>query len=128
MSTGPKATALITREQSGPEGAEQRLNELGIKLPEPPEPFGTYVEAVQTGKLLFLTGMLPTESRRGEIHWARRRGARRGGGAQGGSPRCSQCPLCCEAAFGIARQSDAGRPARRVGSHFGRCPRSAESR
>jgi enamine deaminase RidA (YjgF/YER057c/UK114 family) len=43
--------------------AEQRLKELGIKLPEPPEPFGTYVEAVQTGNLLFLTGMLPTEGR-----------------------------------------------------------------
>src|SRR5712675_3610621 len=43
--------------------AEQRLKELGIKLPKPPEPFGTYVEAVQTGKLLFLTGMLPTEGR-----------------------------------------------------------------
>src|SRR5262249_1570237 len=41
--------------------AEQRLKELGIKLPAPPEPFGTYVEAVQTGNLLFLTGMLPTE-------------------------------------------------------------------
>jgi len=27
----------------------------------PPEPFGTYVEAVQTGNLLFLSGMLPTE-------------------------------------------------------------------
>ena len=39
----------------------QRLKELGIKLPAPPEPFGTYVEAVQTGNLLFLTGMLPTE-------------------------------------------------------------------
>src|SRR6266487_3707748 len=43
--------------------AEQRLRELGIKLPAPPEPFGTYVEAVQTGNLLFLTGMLPTEGR-----------------------------------------------------------------
>jgi enamine deaminase RidA (YjgF/YER057c/UK114 family) len=32
-------------------------------LPPPPEPFGTYVEAVQTGNLLFLTGMLPTEGR-----------------------------------------------------------------
>src|SRR5437667_1437835 len=63
MSTGSKATALITRDQSGPEGAEQRLNVRGIKLPEPPEPFGTYVEAVQTGKLHFLTGMLPTEGR-----------------------------------------------------------------
>src|SRR3989454_9781687 len=63
MSTGSKATALMTHEHSGPERAEQRLKELGIKLPEPPEPFGTYVEAVNTGKLLFLTGMLPTEGR-----------------------------------------------------------------
>ena len=37
------------------------MKELGIKLPAPPEPFGTYVEAVRTGNLLFLTGMLPTE-------------------------------------------------------------------
>ncbi len=50
-----------TREGSGPTSAEQRLKELGIKLPVPPEPFGTYVEAVQTGNLLFLSGMLPTE-------------------------------------------------------------------
>jgi enamine deaminase RidA (YjgF/YER057c/UK114 family) len=39
------------------------LKELGLKLPAPPEPFGTYVEAVQTGNLLFLTGMLATEGR-----------------------------------------------------------------
>src|SRR6059036_966151 len=43
--------------------AEDRLAKLGIKLPAPPEPFGTYAEAVQTGNLLFLTGMLPTEGR-----------------------------------------------------------------
>ena len=43
--------------------AEQRLRQLGIKLPMPPEPFGIYAEAVQTGNLLFLTGMLPTEGR-----------------------------------------------------------------
>jgi enamine deaminase RidA (YjgF/YER057c/UK114 family) len=47
--------------------AEQRLKQLGIKLPAPPEPFGTYVEAVQTGHLLFLTGMLPTEGRRAQF-------------------------------------------------------------
>jgi YjgF/chorismate_mutase-like, putative endoribonuclease len=52
---------MVTRESSRPASAEQRLKELGIKLPAPPEPFGTYVEAVQTGNLLFLTGMLPTE-------------------------------------------------------------------
>lgn len=40
--------------------AEQRLGQLGIKLPTPPEPFGIYAEAVQSGNLLFLTGMLPT--------------------------------------------------------------------
>jgi enamine deaminase RidA (YjgF/YER057c/UK114 family) len=54
---------MLTREVSRPASAEQRLQELGIKLPAPPEPFGTYVEAVQTGSLLFLTGMLPTEGR-----------------------------------------------------------------
>ena len=41
--------------------AEQRLKDLGIDLPTPPQPFGTYAEAVQTGNLLFLSGMLPTE-------------------------------------------------------------------
>jgi enamine deaminase RidA (YjgF/YER057c/UK114 family) len=39
------------------------LKELGINLPAPPQPFGTYAEAVQTSNLLFLTGMLPTEGR-----------------------------------------------------------------
>jgi len=43
--------------------AEAQLKKLGIRLPTPPEPFGTYAEAVQTGNLLFLTGMLPTEGR-----------------------------------------------------------------
>jgi enamine deaminase RidA (YjgF/YER057c/UK114 family) len=38
------------------------LKELGVNLPVPPEPFGTYVEAVQTGNLLFLSGMLPTDA------------------------------------------------------------------
>src|SRR5216110_3346770 len=54
---------MVISESSRPASAEQRLKELGIKLPAPPEPFGTYVEAVQTGNLLFLTGMLPTEGR-----------------------------------------------------------------
>lgn len=40
-------------------GAENRLQTLGIRLPAPPTPFGSYVEAVQTGNLLFLSGMLP---------------------------------------------------------------------
>jgi enamine deaminase RidA (YjgF/YER057c/UK114 family) len=54
---------MVTRENSNSTGAEKRLKELGIQLPAPPEPFGIYAEAVQTGNLLFLTGMLPTEGR-----------------------------------------------------------------
>jgi enamine deaminase RidA (YjgF/YER057c/UK114 family) len=54
---------MVTHQSSRPASAEQRLKELGIKLPVPPEPFGIYAEAVRTGNLLFLTGMLPTEDR-----------------------------------------------------------------
>jgi enamine deaminase RidA (YjgF/YER057c/UK114 family) len=54
---------MVTQDHSHPASADQRLKDLGIELPAPPEPFGTYVEAVQTGNLLFLTGMLPTEGR-----------------------------------------------------------------
>jgi len=54
---------MVTRGSHWPDGAEHRLKELGIKLPAPPQPFGTYAEVVQTGNLLFLTGMLPTEGR-----------------------------------------------------------------
>jgi len=42
-----------------PGGAESRLKDLGIQLPAAPTPFGSYVEGVQTGNLLFLSGMLP---------------------------------------------------------------------
>jgi enamine deaminase RidA (YjgF/YER057c/UK114 family) len=38
--------------------AEGRLSALGIRLPEAPSPFGAYVPAIQTGNLLFLSGML----------------------------------------------------------------------
>jgi len=52
---------MVTSEGSRPASAEQRLKELGIRLPEPPKPYGIYVETVQSGNLLFLAGMLPTE-------------------------------------------------------------------
>ena len=52
---------MVDDKQAPPTGAEQRLQELGIELPAPPEPFGAYVESVQSGNLLFLSGMLPTE-------------------------------------------------------------------
>jgi enamine deaminase RidA (YjgF/YER057c/UK114 family) len=57
----------VTGEGSRPASAEQRLKELGITLPAPPEPFGAYVEAVQTGNLLFLSGMLPTEGHAAKV-------------------------------------------------------------
>src|SRR6267378_3410714 len=54
---------MVARGSSRPTSAERRLRQLGIKLPTPPEPFGIYGEVVQTGNLLFLTGMLPTVGR-----------------------------------------------------------------
>lgn len=54
---------MVARARSRPASAEERLIELGITLPAPPQPFGIYAEAVQTGDLLFLSGMLPTEGR-----------------------------------------------------------------
>src|SRR5712672_3859523 len=62
MNTGSK-NKILSGDGSRGATAEQRLRQLGIKLPTPPEPFGIYEEAVQTGKLLFLTGMLPTVGR-----------------------------------------------------------------
>jgi enamine deaminase RidA (YjgF/YER057c/UK114 family) len=62
MNTGSKDKTLVD-DGSRLATAEQRLGQLGIKLPTPPEPFGIYAEAVQTGNLLFLTGMLPTAGR-----------------------------------------------------------------
>ena len=127
MNTGSK-DKILSGDGSRLATAEQRLRQLGIKLPTPPEPFGIYAEAVQTGNLLFLTGMLPTVGR--EAKFIGRIGAELDveAGHAGRSPGSAQRPRCREAAFGIARQSDADRPARRVGGHFGRCPRSAESR
>ena len=62
MNMGPKEK-ILNDDNSRPVTAEQRLTQLGIKLPAPPEPFGIYAEAVQTGNMLFLTGMLPTVGR-----------------------------------------------------------------
>ncbi|MFZ0272072.1 MAG: RidA family protein [Acidobacteriaceae bacterium] len=50
---------MVSAQVSDRRTAEQRLAELGIELPAPPTPFGTYVETLQTGNLLFFTGMLP---------------------------------------------------------------------
>lgn len=38
---------------------EQRLEELGINLPSPPQPVANYVNGVRTGNLIFLAGKGP---------------------------------------------------------------------
>jgi len=46
------------------DGLGSRLSELGIVLPAPPTPLGAYVEASDTGNLLFLSGTLPVVNRK----------------------------------------------------------------
>ena len=41
---------------------EDKLQDLGIILPELPRPLGSYVPFVQTGSLVFISGMLPLVS------------------------------------------------------------------
>jgi enamine deaminase RidA (YjgF/YER057c/UK114 family) len=50
---------MVSSKGSQPSGADRRLQDLGIQLPATPIPFGPYVETVQTGNLLFFSGMLP---------------------------------------------------------------------
>jgi len=52
----------VSNPEASPNGTpEQRLLDLRIQLPAPPQPFGAYAEAVHVGQLLFLSGMLPTK-------------------------------------------------------------------
>jgi enamine deaminase RidA (YjgF/YER057c/UK114 family) len=50
---------MVSQQGSQPASAEHRLQELGIELTPAPTPFGAYLESVQTGNLLYLSGMLP---------------------------------------------------------------------
>ncbi|MDQ3225490.1 MAG: RidA family protein [Chloroflexota bacterium] len=48
--------------------AERKIKELGIVLPEPAQPMGSYVRWVQTGNLLFISGTGPgNETQRGKL-------------------------------------------------------------
>src|SRR2546426_2744944 len=89
----PRRSGTMTNLDTTPSvnSAEQRLKALGIELPVPPEPFGTNAEAVQTGNLLFLTGMLPTEGRRATFTGRIGRGNRCGRRTHSGPPRGAQC-------------------------------------
>jgi len=46
---------------------EARLKELGITLPDPGPPMGTYVHAVQTGNLVYLAGKGPFDPKGGPM-------------------------------------------------------------
>jgi len=50
---------VVSNKGSEQGSAERRLQDLGIQLPAMPTPLGSYVETVQTGNLLFFSGMLP---------------------------------------------------------------------
>ncbi len=40
----------------------QRLAELGLTLPEPPKPVGSYVAGLRTGNLVLVSGQIPIEA------------------------------------------------------------------
>jgi len=50
---------MVSPKSPQPASAERRLAELGIELTPAPIPLGAYVESVQTGNLLYLSGVLP---------------------------------------------------------------------
>jgi len=52
---------------------DQRLNELGLMLPNPPKPAGNYQPWLLSGNLLFLSGQFPIEN--GALRYTGRVGA-----------------------------------------------------
>jgi enamine deaminase RidA (YjgF/YER057c/UK114 family) len=50
---------MVSPNNPKPANVERRLAALCIELPLPPTPIGAYVESVQTGNLLYLSGILP---------------------------------------------------------------------
>ena len=39
---------------------QQKVKELGLELPPPPQPVGAYVQAARTGNLVYTAGQIPT--------------------------------------------------------------------
>ena len=50
---------MVSSRGPQPATAERRLAELGIELTPAPTPLGAYVESLQTGNILHLSGILP---------------------------------------------------------------------
>jgi len=41
---------------------EEKIKSLGIQLPDPPTPAGSYIPVVKTGNLLFISGQIPMDN------------------------------------------------------------------
>jgi enamine deaminase RidA (YjgF/YER057c/UK114 family) len=54
-------------------GAEERLKELGIDLPPPPQPLASYVPVMVSGSLAFVSGQVPLSE--GKLIWSGKVGA-----------------------------------------------------
>ena len=46
---------------------EEKLTEMGLTLPPPPAPVATYVPAVRSGNLLFISGHGPAFEKDGKV-------------------------------------------------------------
>lgn len=57
----------MAKAQQGGENVEDKLTALGITLPDVPPPVANYVNAVQTGNLIFLAGKGPNKPEGGYI-------------------------------------------------------------
>lgn len=40
---------------------EEKIKQIGIKLPTPPNPAGSYIPVVKTGNLVYVSGQIPME-------------------------------------------------------------------
>ena len=119
---------MVTPERSLPAGAEQRLKELGMKLPPPPEPFGDICGSGADGQSAF--------SERDASHGGPRDQNKLGrvgaeldveAGRKAAYLAALNVLAVAKELFEIARQGNTNCQARRVSGHFGRYPRSAES-
>lgn len=67
LAAGSSSTLAQSSNDEGNFDPEARLKELGIVLPEPPQPVANYVNGVRTGNLIFLAGKGPKRADGSEI-------------------------------------------------------------
>jgi hypothetical protein len=94
---------MVNGKGSQPPNAERRLQELGIELTPPPTPFDAYVEAIKTGNLLFLSGMLPAIGHEPKFVGRLGKELDAKAGREGGPHRRSECSVSGKAEARLAR-------------------------